>query len=450
MKKDRFYLIGEKLGHSFSPQIHRAFGRYDYALRELAPEELGAFLEAREFRGLNVTIPYKQAVIPWLEGLDPSAAAIGAVNTVVNRNGRLWGYNTDFGGMKAGLEALLGSQPSAFPESGGQSAVPAAGAPQARPALAGKTVLILGTGGTSRTALAVCKALGAAEALRVSRTCREGAVSYAEARRRFGGPAGPELVILNTTPVGMYPRNGELPLDPADFPALAGVYDCVYNPLRTRLVLETRGLGLPACGGLYMLVKQAALACEGFTGAPVPERQVSEILRTLEAERENTVLIGMPGAGKSTVGRILAQKTGKEFVDTDEEIVKLAGCSIPELFAARGEAAFRDLESQVIQGLARTGGRIIATGGGAVLRRENVAWLRQNGRLVFLDRPLEALLPTEDRPLGNSAEKLRQLYAARFPIYQAAADVVIQAPPTPEAAADRLARLWGGQAEEEL
>ena len=389
-------LIGGPLGHSLSPEIHRRFGRYEYELLELSPDKVGPFLERRAFRGLNVTIPYKEAVLPYLDRLDGRAAAIGAVNTVVNRDGVLWGYNTDFGGMAAALAR------------GGIG-------------IKGKTVCILGTGGTSKTALAVCRALGAAEVFRVSRTGREGALRYEEAYER----TEPELVLINTTPVGMWPEADGCPLEPGALAGLAGVFDAVYNPLRTRLVLEARARGVPAAGGLYMLVRQAALACALFTGTPVADEQVDRIYDALRRERENLVLIGMPGAGKTTVGRILAQKTGRVFVDSDEEIEGRAGMSIAALFAAQGEAQFRALEAEVVRELAGTGGRVIATGGGAILNPENVRRLKQTGRLYFLDRPLTQLEPTDNRPLGDTAEKLRRLYLERNPIYRAAADEVI-------------------------
>ena len=464
-----YYLIGEHLPHSFSADIHRAFGRYDYALKELAPEELGPFLERRAFAGLNVTIPYKEAVLPYLDRLDPQAAAIGAVNTVVNRDGTLWGYNTDFGGMTA---AMRGNGIG----------------------ITGKTVLVFGTGGTSKTALAVCRALGAAEVFRVSRTGRAGAMTYDQANALFGAAPAPHaphetaltqnaphetapaphaphpsasqtpspegegfgpseqrgLVLINTTPAGMWPDLDACPMDlfPSQarhserseesvFP-LSGVFDCVYNPLRTRLVLAARARGVPAAGGLFMLVKQAALACELFTGAPVADTRVDDIANALWRKQENIVLIGMPGVGKTTVGRLLAQKTGKKFVDSDEEVERRAGKPIAALFAEAGEPAFRDLEARVIRDLAGQTGLVVATGGGAVLRAENVRRLKQNGRLILLDRPLAALTPTPDRPLGDTPEKLASLYAARRPIYLAAADEIITAD-APESAADAIA-----------
>lgn len=439
MKMNSYYLIGEHLTHSFSAEIHRSFGRYAYELRELHPEELGAFLEARAFAGLNITIPYKQAVIPYLDRLDEQAAAIGAVNTVVNRNGVLWGYNTDFGGMAQSICRLC-CNPSAQDGDG-----------TLRSVLFAKKLLILGTGGSSKTALAVCKALGAGETLCVSRTGRDGAILYSEADTQHSDAAW----IINCTPAGMYPNLEESPLSFAEprichferseesvpFPHLEGVFDCVYNPLRTRLVLAAQSRGLPAGGGLFMLVKQAALTCELFTGTAVAETEVEQICAQLRRTRENLVLIGMPGAGKTTVGRLLAEKTGKPFLDLDEEIARRAGKSIPEIFAQDGEAAFRDLESALIRECACMGGKVIATGGGSILRAENVLRLKQNGRLIFLDRPLSALIPTADRPLADSAEKLRKLYEARYPIYAAAADLILPADSRPEELAATLAAL---------
>ena len=398
-----YYLIGEHLGHSFSPEIHRAFGRTDYGLKELTPAELSPFLKARAFLGLNVTVPYKQAVIPYLDSLDDRAAAIGAVNTVVNRNGALRGYNTDYGALLQALQRLMGGT------------------------LSGKTVLILGTGGTSKTAEAVCQALGAARIRRVSRTGREEALTYAEALSDWKAAD----LLLNTTPVGMYPDTEGLPIDPAAFPNLSGVFDCVYNPLRTRLVLEAERLGIPAAGGLEMLVRQAALAGGLFTGFPPVEAQIQAVCGGLRTQRESLVLIGMPGAGKTTLGRLLAKQTGREFADLDELLSRRAGMSIPEIFARLGETWFRNLETDLVRELSRTGGKILACGGGTVLRPENVLRLKQNGSLIFLDRPLEDLCPAPDRPLSDTQEKLRALYETRRPIYLSAADRTVPVTGTP-------------------
>lgn len=387
-------LIGEKLGHSFSREIHQRLGGYDYRLQELTPAQLPAFLEKRDFRGVNVTIPYKQTVIPLLDEVDPKAAAIGAVNTIVNRRGRLYGYNTDYDGM-------------------------AALARHAGLTLKNKNVLILGTGGTSRTAMTVAADLGAAEIRRVSRTGRGGAITYEQAADL------PVQVLINTTPCGMYPGCDGQPMDLSRFGWLEGVLDAVYNPLRTRLVLQARDNGARGQGGLYMLVAQAAAACRLFLDRPLPDGALDSVYRAIHGQKQNIVLTGMPGSGKSTVGRVLARQLERELVDTDTEIIRLAKKPIPEIFAQRGERGFRDLESQVIQEVSRRTGLVIATGGGAILREENVRRLRQNGRIYFLDRPAEDILPTDDRPLARDMEAVRQRYAERYPRYTSTADAAV-------------------------
>lgn len=390
----KYGLIGEKLGHSFSREIHQRLGGYDYRLQELTPAQLPAFLEKRDFRGINVTIPYKQTVIPLLDEVDPKAAAIGAVNTIVNRRGRLCGYNTDYDGM-------------------------AALARHAGLTLKNKNVLILGTGGTSRTAMTVAADLGAAEIRRVSRTGRGDAITYEQAADL------PVQVLINTTPCGMYPGCDGQPMDLSRFGWLEGVLDAVYNPLRTRLVLQARDNGARGQGGLYMLVAQAAAACRLFLDRPLPDGALDSVYRAIHGQKQNIVLTGMPGSGKSTVGRVLARQLGRELVDTDTEIIRLAKKPIPEIFAQRGERGFRDLESQVIQEVSRRTGLVIATGGGAILREENVRRLRQNGRIYFLDRPAEDILPTDDRPLARDMEAVRQRYAERYPRYTSTADAAV-------------------------
>lgn len=387
-------LIGEKLGHSFSREIHQRLGGYDYRLQELTPAQLPAFLEKRDFRGVNVTIPYKQTVIPLLDEVDPKAAAIGAVNTIVNRRGRLYGYNTDYDGMAA-LARHAGLM------------------------LKNKNVLILGTGGTSRTAMTVAADLGAAEIRRVSRTGRGDAITYEQAADL------PVQVLINTTPCGMYPGCDGQPMDLSRFGWLEGVLDAVYNPLRTRLVLQARDNGARGQGGLYMLVAQAAAACRLFLDRPLPDGALDSVYRAIHGQKQNIVLTGMPGSGKSTVGRVLARQLDRELVDTDTEIIRLAKKPIPEIFAQRGERGFRDLESQVIQEVSRRTGLVIATGGGAILREENVRRLRQNGRIYFLDRPAEDILPTDDRPLARDMEAVRQRYAERYPRYTSTADAAV-------------------------
>ena len=387
-------LIGEKLPHSFSKEIHEKLAGYTYELCELTPAQVPEFLKKRAFKGINVTIPYKQTVIPYLDEIDEKAKAIGAVNTIVNREGKLYGYNTDYDGMVALIR-------------------------HAGLSLEGKTVLILGTGGTSKTAMAVANDLGAASVQRVSRTAKEGAISYEEAQRL------PVQILINTTPSGMYPNPDGQPMDLSRFGWLEGVLDAVYNPLRTRLVLQARDNGARAQSGLYMLVAQAAVACEHFLGEKLPEGAFSKVYRTIHGEKQNIVLTGMPGSGKSTVGKILAQEMGREFVDTDTEIIRLAKKPISDIFAQKGEAYFRDLESQVIAELSQRTGLVIATGGGAILRAENVRRLRQNGRIYFLDRPVEDIVPTSDRPLSRDREALEKRYAERYPRYVTAADTRI-------------------------
>ena len=404
-----FGCIGEHLPHSFSREIHEQIGGYAYELKELAPEELPAFLTARSFRGINVTIPYKQAVIPYLDRIDDTARAIGAVNTVVNRNGELTGYNTDLDGLVR-LIRRIGLD------------------------LTGRKVLIPGTGGTSRTASFAAEKLGAREIFRISRTGREGSLSYEEALRDHADAE----IIINTTPCGMFPEPDAQPLPLEPFTRLQGVADVIYNPLRSRLVLDARSRGIPAEGGLYMLVAQAVRASELFLDTAYPEDLTDRIFETILSRKENIVLIGMPGSGKSAVGRILAGRTGRPLADTDQLITEKAGKPISDIFRENGETAFRDLESSVIRDLAKTGGQIISTGGGAVLRPENVFVLRRNGRLFWLNRDPDALIPTDDRPLADTQEKMKQLYIAREPVYRAAADEIVPVTGTPEDAAVRI------------
>lgn len=381
-------LLGEKLGHSFSPQIHRALAGYDYRLLPTPPEEVAELFRRRDFRGLNVTIPYKQTVIPLCDEVDPRAAAIGAVNTVVNRNGRLTGYNTDIDGMicmarRAGVD------------------------------LAGKKVVILGSGGTSHTAQAAARELGAAEIAVIS---RHGPDNYGNLSRHADAQ-----VLINTTPVGMYPDCGLSPVSLDAFPRLEGVLDVVFNPLRTALLLQAMDRGLPCSCGLPMLVAQARRAAELFTGTAIPPSRAEEVLSSLTSELENIVLIGMPGCGKTTVGRALAERLGRAFVDLDEEIVRRAGRPIPDIFAREGEDAFRALETRAVREAGSRTGLVISTGGGVVTRKENRDPLRQNGVIVHLTRPLAAL-PTGGRPVSQSTD-LAVLWQRRAPLYAAFADL---------------------------
>jgi shikimate dehydrogenase len=405
-------LIGEKLGHSFSKEIHQKLGDYEYDLIELAPDELEGFILSGDFDGLNVTIPYKQAVMGYLDEISDLAREAGAVNTVVNKDGKLAGYNTDCGGMKMLIERM-GID------------------------LKGKKAFIAGSGGTSRTAAAVCKSLGASEVVRASRSGRNGAVTYEEAYRVCGDAA----LLINTTPAGMYPDTDSMPFDISRFDRPEGVLDVVYNPLNTRLIQDARSKGIRAENGLYMLVGQAVLASSLFIGSEANESQdiTERIYADLLKEKRNIVLTGMPGSGKSTLGKMLAEKLGREMVETDEIISKEAGTSIKEIFANHGEQHFRDLESEVIKRFSVKSGLVISTGGGAILREENISALRLNGVIVFIDRPLDQLKATDSRPLSDDREKLERLYEERYEIYKNTADIVVK---TGGAKKDSAKKLW--------
>ena len=388
--------IGEHLPHSFSKEIHERIEDYDYRLVELSPDAVDAFMKQKDFKAINVTIPYKQTVIPYLDEISDTARAIGAVNTVVNRNGKLYGYNTDFGGMRA-LIARMGLS------------------------FDGKKVVILGTGGTSKTAKAVAESLGAREVYKASRTGKAGALSYEDIYRYHSNAD----FMINTTPCGMFPKEDETPIDLDRFSGLQGVIDAIYNPLSTRLILKARQRGIPAEGGLYMLVAQAVLAADHFTGKTYEAGLIDRIYQDILGRKQNIVLVGMPCCGKSTIGKMLAEELGYAWADTDALVVEKTGMEIPEIFAQYGEDHFRDLECQVMSELSAKTGYVIATGGGSILREENIELLHRNGRIYFVDRPLEQLIPTMDRPLANSEEKVRRIYGERYERYCGVADVVV-------------------------
>lgn len=405
--------IGEHLTHSFSKEIHAQLRDYAYELKEIPMGQLDAFMTRKDFKAINVTIPYKQDVIPFLDQVAETAAAIGAVNTIVNRNGKLYGDNTDFGGM-ADLIRRTGID------------------------LKGKKVLILGTGGTSKTAMAVAQHLGAASAWKVSRTEKPGVLTRESVLKEHLDAQ----VLINTTPRGMFSRESGMAMDPGLFPDLEGAIDVVYNPLRTEFVQKARGMGIPAAGGLYMLVRQAVLASEIFLDTKYPEELTERVYRSIKASKENIVLTGMPGSGKTTVGRLLAEELGRPYLDVDELIREKTGMAPREIIATQGEPAFRDVETDVIRAVAEQNGCVIATGGGAILRRENVDLLRRNGKLFFLDRPVEQLIPTEDRPLSSTKEAILKRYQERYETYVATADVVIPNGDTAEAAAQQVKRSF--------
>ncbi|MCQ2461897.1 MAG: shikimate dehydrogenase [Clostridia bacterium] len=389
--------IGEKLSHSFSKSIHEKLGQYSYELIELAPAELADFMTEKNFKAINVTIPYKQAVIPFLYEMSDMAKAVGAVNTVVNRDGRLYGYNTDFYGLSRLIERSTGT-------------------------VKNKKVLITGSGGTSKTALAVVKAMGAAEVYRVSRTGREDCITYADMYDRHKDAE----VIINASPVGMFPELYRCPveLDRLIQPSL--VIDAVYNPVQTMLISSARKKGIAAEGGLYMLTAQAVRAYEIFTGNTAGEDTAERVYSQVLSEKRNIVLTGMPMSGKTTAGQVLAKRLGREFIDTDDEIIKLTGTDIPEYFRKYGEKSFRDAESEVIKKVSAVSGAVVATGGGAVLRRENVERLKMNGVIYFIDRPLSELAPAADRPLAGTRQAIRKLYEERYDIYISCADEILK------------------------
>lgn len=405
--------IGEKLSHSFSKEIHARLFDYNYELKEIAPDDLRDFMYKGDFKAINVTIPYKREVLRYLEAIDETAVQIGAVNTVVNRNGMLFGYNTDFSGLKALIE-VNGIE------------------------IKDKKVLILGSGGTSKTALAVAEFLGAKTVFRVSRGGNDGCITYEQAVKEHGDAD----VIINTTPCGMYPKIGECAIDIDKFKKLSAVVDAVYNPLRSELVIRGLKRGIKAVGGLYMLVSQAVFAAEHFMSVEIEKSVTDRIFKEMYALKENIVLIGMPGCGKSTVGKALSKELGFDFVDSDEEIVKRAGVTIPEIFSQSGEEGFRKLEAEVIKSLSALQHTVIATGGGVILNERNVDLLRQNGRLVFLDRSLEKLAMTDDRPLSSDFEKLKKRYEERYDKYKNSADIIIDADGSIEENVNAIKAEW--------
>lgn len=385
--------IGKKLPHSFSKIIHEKIGDYSYELCELTEEELPEFTENRDFKAINVTIPYKEAVIPYLYELSETAKSIGAVNTVVNRGGKLYGYNTDFYGMTA----LIKKNNIDF---------------------TGKKVAVLGTGGTSKTAVAVAKSLGAETVIKVSRKSTDSTVTYDELYENHTDTD----IIINTTPVGMFPEIYASSVDLSCFSHLTGVVDAVYNPLETKLIADAKSMGIPAESGLYMLVAQAIRAYEIFMNKTAEKNLLNSIFNDVKSQKQNIVLIGMPGSGKTTIGQAVSEKLGRDFIDTDDEIKKIIKTDISDYFEKYGEEKFRDVETQVIKNTSKLSGAVIATGGGAVLRQENIDALKMNGILYFLNRPLEQIVPTADRPTASSIEALKKRYSERYGIYCASAD----------------------------
>lgn len=404
-------LIGKTLSHSYSPNIHRELADYSYSLFELCENELEAFVKNVEsFDSCNVTIPYKKAVMPYLDSISDEATKIGSVNTVLRRpDGTLRGENTDY----FGFSYLL---------SKGNIDV------------RGKKVAILGTGGASVTACAVCSDLGAREIIFVSRT---GEINYQNVYER----ASDCEIVINCTPVGMYPNNGTAPVDLAKLPRVRDVADMIYNPSKTRLLLDADALGINSINGLSMLVAQAKRACELFTDCKINDAEIDRITAAIESETKNIVLVGMPGCGKTTLAKILAERTCRELIDTDELIVKYDGRPIPDIFARDGEEYFRALEHRAATEAGKLSGKIIATGGGIVTRKENFGALRQNSTVVFIERDINAL-SRDGRPLSQGAD-LFEMYQKRLPMYRAFCDATVSNNTTAEQCAQQIINLTG-------
>ena len=400
---ETFGLIGKALGHSWSPQIHALLGTPDYRLFALEPEATEDFLRTTRCSGLNVTIPYKKTVLPFCASLSEAARATGSVNTLVRNEGAWHGCNTDFDGCiymvrASGIE------------------------------LSGKKTLVFGSGGVSGT---VCLALRSLGAKHVTVISRSGEDNYGNLERHTDAQ-----ILVNCTPVGMYPENGKAVISLDAFPACEGVIDLIYNPLKTALLLDAEARGIPCCNGLSMLVAQGARAAELFCDTQISDDTIASVIRTMKQKMRNIVLIGMPGCGKTTLARALAERLQRSCIDLDEEIVRSAGREIPTIFREEGEDGFRARESAELAKWGKESGLILATGGGCITRPENKRLLRQNGVVIWIKRALDAL-PTDARPLSQ-AEDLKRMYDARKPLYEAFADFSIENDGSVEAAADKL------------
>lgn len=398
-------LLGRKLSHSLSPQIHAHFGSYTYGLFCREPDELDEFFADRSLKAYNVTIPYKVEAYKRCDVLSDTAKKIGSVNTVVRlANGTLYGDNTDYFGFEYMSESCGADY-------------------------RGKKVLILGSGGASLTVQAVATDHGAGEIVVVSRS---GEDNYDNIHKHYDSD-----IIVNTTPVGMYPNNGERLIEPEKFTKAECVLDLIYNPCKTRLLLDAEELGIPNANGLTMLVAQALRSAEQFIGEKLGDDVIERVYNAVLNEQKNIVLIGMPGCGKSTVGRILSQKLGRNFIDTDAEIVKADGRTIPEIFTCDGEPFFRLVETEVCQAVGKELSSVIATGGGAVIRKENRDVLRQNGTVIYLKKDISQL-SVDGRPLSKSSESVRKLYEERKDIYEAFADFIVEVSSDAEVTAERV------------
>lgn len=392
----KFGLIGYPLGHSWSKEIHAHFIRHPYSMYELKEKELKEFLETKDFDGLNVTIPYKQEVIPFMDALDPACEKIGAANCIVNTDGKLKGYNTDYIGFR---DMVVANEVS----------------------VNGCHVAVLGTGGASKAVSLALEELGAYVSL-VSRNKREGVITYEElyaSQEKF-------QVIVNTTPVGMYPHCDDMPVDLERFSNLKAVIDIIANPLRTRLLFEAHVKGIQTLSGFEMLVRQAFAADELFTGKKLNHNLIVPCMNDLLEKRRNIVLIGMPTAGKTTVAQELGKALGKEIVEMDDEITDALGTTIRECFDTKGEAYFRSVETVVAKSHRDAKGEIISCGGGVIKTKETMRYLCENGIVVWIKRDLSYLYPSDSRPLSSSEEAIKKMYEERLPLYTKYSDITIE------------------------
>ena len=386
----RYGLIGEKLGHSFSKDIHERIADYTFDLIPLSKEEFKTFMEKKEFTALNVTIPYKKDVIPYLDEMDEHAKAIGAVNTIVNRDGKLKGYNTDFTGF-----LYMVKKHNVHME--------------------GKKVLFIGNGGASAAIQAVVQHESAGSMVIIDVVPGNGAISYDE---MFSSHLDAEIII-NTSPIGMYPRIGNAPIDISMFHKCEAVLDVIYNPILTRLCFEAQEMDIKRVNGLEMLIAQAKQSVEFFLDKSIDDQIIDDIYQDMLRERCNIVLIGMPSAGKTTIGKMLENRMQKEFIDLDDIIIEKAGKSIPEIFEESGEAGFRAIETEAAIEVSKLNNKIIATGGGTIKHKVNMDYLRQNGITIFIDRDVDKLISSDpNRPLSKSTDALEKMHAERLPLYQ--------------------------------
>lgn len=389
-------LIGEVLGHSFSKQIHQQLADYDYECKPLSKDAFKIFMMKKDFKAINVTIPYKQAVLPYLDEIDEEAKAIGAVNTIVNKQGRLIGHNSDY----LGFIYLVNKHNIILKD---------------------KKVVVLGNGGAAQAIKASLTYFKAREVICVKRHQSAETITYDELYAKHLNAQ----IIINTSPQGMYPNNEATVLDITLFPQCVGVIDIIYNPLKTSLVQSAEDQGIQAVGGLEMLVAQGFYAAEFFLNRKLDATRIDEIYHQTLKDKSNIVLIGMPSSGKTTIGRQLATLLNKKFVDSDEEIVKQINMSISDYFKQFGEASFRKIEKEVCNRLSKENNLIIATGGGIIKDKQNIFHLKQNGFIIYLKRDTNQLLVDSSRPLSTDSEAIKTMAQERHPIYVASAHAII-------------------------